>query len=504
MPAGHCDFPLAIASIRVNGDLPVPIYEQISRAVRTAIEIGELPEGTLLPTGRELARALGVSRNTVVAAYSRLVAENYLVSNTRRGTQVASCAFNAPLLKGEPPNDETPSGQHTASGGKIEIGYRAQQTLRLPVARTSASRPFALHAPDPSFYPRNPLARLLTEEFCRSPTADGQHPWQRFQIAISAYLRQMRGVHCEPAQVIPITGMESALDLTTRVIIDPGHCVLVEDPAVHGMREAFEAAGARLFPLPSDNWGADPRRCSSPPPRLIVVSPSLSFPFGRQMPEERRAAVLDLGRRTGAIIFEADSYWELSYTGERLRAIQGHDRDGRVLYFGSMNETLGPQIRVGYLVVPPALVDAFTDMAQRVAYGPDGFVLSALATFIEESQYAMHVKSIRSAYAERLGIAVEACRAHLGEAVVVEPSGGFHLTLRFPPGVDEPTVCRVAGRHGLLVALLSSFHFDAPQTSGIVIGFGTIPDRNVATMVRRLADIVARAHIDAHSLELAS
>jgi GntR family transcriptional regulator/MocR family aminotransferase len=504
MHADTCDFPLAIASIRIDGNLPVPIYEQISRAVRQAIELGELPEGTPLPTGRELAQALGVSRNTVVAAYSRLVAENYLVSNTRRGTQVARCSFGSAVLeriddvRGGRENDLSPEP------ARIQIGFRAQQMLQVPVSRMASSRPFALHAPDASFLPRNPLGRLLTEEFRRS-SADRQHAaWQRFQIAISAHLRQMRGVHCEPAQVIPTTCLDSALDLTTRLMIDPGHCVLAEDPAIHGMHERFEAAGARIFPLPADGIDVDPARPASPPARMILVSPSLSFPFGRQMPDERRLGVLELARRSGAVVFENDIYSELTFSGSRLRAIQGHDRDGLVIYFGSMQETLGPQIRVGYLVVPQHLVDAFTEMTQRIAYGPDLFLLSALARFIDESQYAVHTRAIRSAYAARLAIAARACRAHFGEAAIVEPGGGFHLVILLPEDLDEHAVCRLAARHDLLVTPLSSFHRRPPPRAGIVIGLGTIPDRNVETMIRRLAEIVGRARIEARPLDLAS
>ncbi|MGH6890096.1 MAG: PLP-dependent aminotransferase family protein [Rhizomicrobium sp.] len=504
MHATPSDFPLAIASIAVNGDLPVPIYEQISRAIRNAIETGELPEGTLLPTGRELARALGVSRNTVVAAYSRLVAENYLVANTRRGTQVAKSPFAAAPFENPSADRSKKSTDEFAGAGRIEIGFRARQFLRVPLVRASLARPFALHVPDASFYPRNPLGRLLSEEFCRSPVGEDQHAWQRFQTAISVHLRQMRGVHCEPQQVIPLTGMDSALDLTARVMIDPGHCVLIEDPAAGGISETFAAAGARIYRLPGDASGADPARSASPPPRLIVVSPSLSFPYGRQMTDERRASVLDYARRSGALVFEADSYWELSHTGSRLRAIQGCDRDGTVLYFGSLNETLGPQIRVGYLVVPTALVDAFAEMAQRIAYGPDNFILSALARFIEDGQYAMHIKAIRSAYARRLGIAVAACRTHLRGAACIEPRGGFHLTLILPPHFDEIEICRLAALHGLQVSPLAAFHGATAPHKGIVVGFGSVPDRIVETMVRRLAEIIARSQAEGRPLELAS
>lgn len=501
MRADTCDFPLAIASLRIDGNLPVPIYEQISRAVRQAIETGELPEGTPLPTGRELAHALGVSRNTVVAAYSRLVAENYLVSNTRRGTQVAKCPFTPHLL--ERTGDLRASEPHRLGSepARIQIGFRAQEMLQIPFARTASSRPFALHTPDASFLPRNPLGRLLTEEFCRA-SSDRQHAWQRFQTAIAAHLRQMRGVHCDPSQVIPTTCLDSALDLTVRLMIDPGHCVLAEDPAIHGMHERFEAAGARIFPLASD--GAESARVAVPTPRMILVTPSLNFPFGRQMQEERRLALLELARRSGAVIFENDMYSELTYSGSRLRAIQGFDRDGHVIYFGSMYETLGPQIRVGYLVVPPHLVDAFTEMARRGAYGPDPFLLSALARFIDESQYAVHARAIRSAYAERLGIAAETGRAHFGEAAIVEPGGGFHLVILLPREIDEHAVCRLAARHDLLVAPLSSFHRRPPARGGLVIGLGMIPDRNIETMMRRLAELVDRARLEARPLDLAS
>jgi GntR family transcriptional regulator / MocR family aminotransferase len=301
-------------------------------------------------------------------------------------------------------------------------------------------------------------------------------------------------VNCEPGQIIPLTGIESALDLTARVLLDPGHSVLIEDPAMEAARQAFAAAGATLETMPGDSSGADASRASGPPPRLIFVSPSISFPFGRQMPEPRRKAVLDLANRTRAAIFEADICGELAFGGSRLRAIQGQDSEGRVIYFGSLNETLGPHIRAAYLVVPPHLVDAFSEMAQRVSYGPDAFILSALATFIEENHYAMHIRNIRSIYAQRLKAMVDACRAHLPEATILEPSGGLHLTLLFPHGLDELAACRAAADQGLSLAPLSRFYqHAAPQgarTPGLVLGFGTVPERVVDAAVRKLAAAV--------------
>ncbi|HEY1630507.1 MAG TPA: PLP-dependent aminotransferase family protein [Rhizomicrobium sp.] len=478
------NFPLAIANIAINAASPVPIYEQICTSVRSAIAAGDLPPGTPLPTSREFAHALGVGRNTIVSAYSRLAAEGYLVSNTRRGTRVADEPAGAPIFRGD--RGEAPR----AASNLIEIGYHARRVLELPFAPSQAVKPFALHAPDPSLYPRNPLSRLLAEEFCRSTGGDLRLGHRRFQTALAAYLRHMRGVNCEPSQIIPVNGLESALDLTARVLLDPGHTVLIEDPAMDAARRTFAAAGAMLESMPGDSAGADPSRASGPPPRLIFVSPSLNFPFGRQMSEPRRRQVLELAAGAHAAIFEADIAGELAFGGSRLRAIQGQDEDGRVIYFGSLNETLGPHIRAAYLVVPPHLVEAFSGMEQRIAYGPDAFVLSALATFIEENHYAMHIRNIRSVYAQRLKAMVEAARAHVPQATVLEPSGGLHVTLLFGAGFDEDAAVASAAEQGLAVAPLS--RFTRGSGPGLVLGFGAVPERTIDPMMRKLGLVLAQ------------
>jgi GntR family transcriptional regulator/MocR family aminotransferase len=489
IPTAAVDLPLAIAAMHVNPESPVPLYEQICTALRNAIVAGDLPSGTAIPTSRELAAAMRVGRNTVVTAYSRLVAEGYLVSNRRRGTHVTKDLVGAQIF-GTDSRRGGDNDRDSVSSGKIEISFRAQQALSEPCASGSPGGPFALHAPDPSLFPRNQLGRLLNEEFSRSPGADGNQACRRFQTALSVYLRLKRGVCCEPSQIIPVTGIECALDLTARVMLDPGHCALVEDPALPAARRAFAMAGARVIALPSDTSGADPSRVCAPPPRLIFVSPSVSFPIGRQMIEERRLALLEFARVSGSIIFEADSYWELSYQNERLRALHGRDRFGQVIYFGGMTETLGPFIRAAYLVVPPDLVEPFWETAKRVGYGPDAFVLAAIARYLEDSQYAVHVRAIRALYAQRMIAFVQALRSHLRGATVLEPSGGVHVTLLLPERTDELAISRLAAAHGIAVAPLSSFYQAKPQSKGIVLGFGLIAERNIDLLVRRFCELL--------------
>jgi GntR family transcriptional regulator/MocR family aminotransferase len=307
-------------------------------------------------------------------------------------------------------------------------------------------------------------------------------------------MRNARGVNCVPEQVIALSGVESALDLVARVMIDPGHAVYLHDPAADMVRSIFLAAGARLYALPPEDRVAEFSSASCPPPRLIFVSPSVSFPFGRQMREVRRAAVLERAKAFGAAVLEADTYGELVYTGGRLPALQALDEDGRVFYFGSFNRTLGPGVRLSYLIVPTALADAFAEMARRHAYGADIFLQRAVATYVADGDYALHVRTIRGIYAERLGLLVEACRSHIGAARVLEPDGGLHLAILLDDEEDEHLVCRLAARDTLALTPLSHFYLSAAQRRyGLVLGFGSLPDRAIDTAVRCLARLIAEA-----------
>jgi len=495
-------FSLAIANIRVDDASPVSIYEQICRAIRTAIASGELPPGTHLPTSRELADALKIGRNTVVTAYSRLAAEGYLLANKRRGTRVsedaqrlaASVPEERPVIAREAVAREADAGRQTYRqvGNAIDISYHAKQVLQLMAQAQPHTAPFGLHSPDPSLYPRNPLSRLIAEEFCRAPGGgDLRQGLRRFQTVMTNHLRHMRGVLCEPSQIIPVTGIESALDLTARVMIDPGHCVYVEDPAYDIVGRQLRSAGAQIVPMPSDSNGADIERVQGPPPRLIFTSPSVSFPFGAQMSQARRDAMLAVARNANAVVFECDTMWELSYTGGRVRAMQGSAKDAPVIYFGSLYQTLGPHIRVGYLVVPPHLVEPFTEMALRVSSGPEPFLLAALAGFVESTDYAVHTKSIRATYAERLGVLVSSLRSSLANVTILEPCGGLHLAVLFNGPVNERAICRAAAERGLSVTELSRFYLDPSRAPhGLVLGFGNLPERVIETMVSRLAGVV--------------
>ena len=486
--AASADFPLAIANIRLNSHSPLPIHEQICQSIRTAAAAQELPAGTLLPSSRELAQHLGVARNTVAFAYVRLVAEGICVSNTRRGTRIAT---DFPVRSG-PSKDHADRARPSPS---LRTAFHMRAALEVGIDRGANGAPFALSVSDPVLYPRTKLGRRVAQKFLdiplRSYAARGQDTG-RFQTSLAAYLRSARGVVCEPSQIIAVAGLESALDLSARVLLDPGDTVQVQDPAMDVVRSAFFAARANIVSIPTDAHGADPESVVGPPARLICVSPSVSFPFGTQMSEPRRRAVLRAAQAQNAIVFENEAYCELRYGGARLSSIQGLDEDGQVVYYGGFTETLGSSVDVGYLVVPPALSEAFVEMSRRSANAPPRQLQDAMAEFIDEHEYAFHARNVRGVYADRLETAMRACRDCLPQFSAAEPNGGLFIVLHAGRSFDDVAACSEASREGIPVRPLSRYFVSRTTECGIVFGFGAISERAIRPAVQQLASILAR------------
>ena len=490
------NLPLALSDLAVDLGSPLPIYAQICSAVRSAVEAGDLPPGTLMPTARDFAIALGVGRNTVVNAYSRLAAEGYLEAKVRRGTRVTSPASaSAREQVGATRAADMPNRNESMTAPKA--AYWARQLFAEHSINEPNYRPFSLHAVDSSLYPRSQLSRLLSEEFLRAPSAETAYgdcsDLQRFQTAVAAHVRQAHGIVCEPGQIIPTTDVAAAISLVARLIIDPGHAAYVEEPCWDVVRTIFsQSAGARIFPMPTGGSDANLSAMHGPPPRLICASPSVSFPFGIQMPDSRRQCLVDLARKSDSVIFEFDAYGELLFAGSRQGAIYSRDPT-RVIYYAGLRKTFGPKLRVGYLIVPEHLVDPAAHLVRIAPVTPEHYVLSALATALNDGLYALHVKKLRAIYAERMAHLVDLCRTHIPLATVMEPRGGLHLTLLLPKSIAEAAVCEIADRNGLSLAPLGRFYAGASHVNGIVVGIGACPDRNLDSLVRRLAQCIDEA-----------
>ena len=223
--------------------------------------------------------------------------------------------------------------------------------------------------------------------------------------AIATYLREARAVRCEAGQVMVVSGSQHGLDLATRLLLDPGDRVWLEDPGYLGARGALMAAGARLVPVPVDGDGLDVARGlrAAPDARLAYVTPSHQYPLGVTMSLARRLALLEWAHARRAWIVEDDYDSEYRYTGRPLASLQGLDRHGRVIYVGTFSKVLFPALRLGYVVVPPALVDAFAAARGLVDRHPPSVTQAVLAEFIAEGSFARHVRRMRMRYAGTAG-----------------------------------------------------------------------------------------------------
>ena len=307
--------------------------------------------------------------------------------------------------------------------------------------------------------------------------------------AIAAYVRAARAVRCDAEQVIIVSGSQQGIDLTARLLLDSGDQAWVEEPGYPTGRAVFAAAGVRLCPVPVDSEGLDVRAGASRAAgaKLVYVTPSHQFPLGMTMTLPRRLALLEWARRTGAWVLEDDHNSEYRYTSRPLAALQGLDAAGQVIYLGTFSKVLFPALRLGYLIVPPRLVDAFLAARTIMDRHPPTAPQAALADFIADGHFARHVRRSRALYAERQGVLVAAARAIAGTLDVGPAEAGMHLVGRLGGECDDRNVAIAARACGVEVSPLSAYHFRPGGRGGLLLGYAAYTERDIREGVQRLA-----------------
>lgn len=473
-----------------------PLYRQLYDGVRHAILQGHLRAGTRLPSTRALADGLNLSRNTIALAYEQLLAEGYVEGRAGSGTYVsralpeqllhASSATSSPAQRPGTPAVLARRGEALTSG--------PQSLARYPHGVRAFYRGAAVDAFPFGIWTRLVLRRLRARpsHLLGSSDRGGHRPLRE---AIARYLGTSRAVQCCPEQVIVCSGSLRALDFSMRLLLDEGEAVWLEDPCYHSARSIIKGAGARLIPVPVDEEGLDVAdgvaRC--PGGRMAYVTPSHQYPLGMTMSLARRLALLDWASRSGAWILEDDYDSEYRYEGRPLASLQGLDRDGQVLYLGNFSRVLFPALRLSYLVVPPALVDAFVT-AQAVLGGPPPLLDQiVVADFITEGHFVRHLRRMRTLYAERQAILVKAAARELGGLLEVRPAeAGMYLIGWLPPGVDDQAASRVAAEHGIAVDPLSPLSLKPVPRGGLLLGYAALNARQIREGVRKLAEALRR------------
>ncbi len=487
---------VVVTGLDVDRRRPVSLASQLYESLRQAILTGQLRAGDRLPSTRQLAEQLSVSRNTTTGAYDQLLAEGYIDAKVGSGTCVAR-SLPDELLRVD-------------AGGRL-VGKRAARRRSLsqrgkmlsskPVRiLTVAGRPqpFASGLPDLQMFPFATWARLMARHWRRpgySLVGYGDPAgYKPLREAIAAYLRQSRAVRCDTEQVVIVTGSQQALDISARLLLDSGDTALLEDPGYPGARVALAAAGANLMRLPVDQEGADISGIADGAAQVAFVTPSHQFPLGVTMSVARRLALLEWAQRSGAWVLEDDYDSEYRYRGKPLPSLQGLDGAGRVIYVGSFSKTIFPSLRLGFLVLPADLVEPFR-RAHGVIDGHSPVTEQAvLADFIADGHYARHIRRMRAVYEERQQALVEAAGRELQGLLEVSPSeGGMHLVGWLPEGVDDVKAAGTAAAAGVFVRALSTCAVRRLRRGGLILGYAALSIPQIREGVKKLAEALGTA-----------
>src|SRR5689334_2118024 len=468
------------------------LHRQLYNQLREAILSGRLSAGTRLPSTRELAGELALARNTVLNAFDQLYAEGYLTRRVGDGTYVSKELPDDLMRVQGVQNvrrESQRNGRHLSNWGQA-----VSSILVSPGNYLGPPKPFRTGTPALDAFPYKLWGRLLTQRWKESARAIAPYGdsagYLSLRQAIASYLSTTRGVRCVAEQVIVTCGSLHALEIIARVILEAGNAAWIEDPGFLGARAALTAAGAQLIPVPVDadglNLPAGIARCAEP--RLIYVTPSHQYPLGMTLSLSRRLELLRIAGKAGAWIVEDDYDSEFRYLGQPLAALQGLDTEQRVIYVGTFSKVLFPSVRLGYIIAPTDLVEAFVHARSVGGHQSQTLDQAVLADFISAGHFARHIRKMRKLYAERQQVLLKAARSELNGLLELKPSdAGMHAIGWLPEGVDDGAAARAALASGVEVTPLSAYCIEPPKRSALRLGYTGYTSREIWAATRKLA-----------------
>lgn len=445
--------------VRLDPAAPQTLVVQLYRGVRAHVLAARLCAGDRLPSSRMAAAVLGIGRNTVNAAYELLVADGIITVPPRGAPRVA-------LLPGR--DAATPAGAGL-------ISARVRQAL-VPIRTGLAEGLLAPGSPDPALFPADLWGRALRRAARhRQDGAEGYRHYAglpELRLALAELLRQHRGLAADPDRIIITPGTQASLALAAHVLADPGDHVLIESPGYTGAIAAFRAAGLNGRPLPVDGRGADVARAEIAGARLVYVTPSTQYPTGVRMAPDRRAALVAAAAAAGAVIIEDDYDSEFVWEGRGLAALSAAPGIGSSLYLGSAAKSLLPGLRIGWMLVPDALVAPLRAMQAHLGLSANVHAQAALAETLAAGSYRAQLARVARSYQQRLALLADAVEARMGDRVrLSRPAGGLQLVISFPVDIDDQQLRQALNDAGFAVAALSDHCIGQPER-GLVVGFG--------------------------------
>jgi GntR family transcriptional regulator / MocR family aminotransferase len=476
--------------IQIDRSNGLPLHRQLYAELRQIILSGGLAPGQRLPSTRSLASQLGLSRITVMDAFDQLVAEGYVEGRAGSGTFVVT-TLPEDLIWVAQPATSTPRRRSR------RLSDRGRMLAALPHAtdlQDVPPPPFRPGLPDIAHLPLHHWSRIARRHV-RSGSSllllnGAPGGFEPLRQAIARRVGVTRGVRCSPDQVIIVSGLRHGLDLAASAVLDPGDRAWVENPGPGRIRSALTAARAQLISVPVDEEGlnVDAGRGQCSWARLACVMPSHQYPLGVTMSLPRRLQLLEWASEADAWILEYDYDSEYRYSGRPLSALQALDNDQRVIYLGTFQRVLFPGLRIGYLVVPPDLVDPFHALMPPGDHHVPTVLQAILTDFIVAGHLDHHIRQMRALYAERQAALLDAAGAELRGLLDVQSADmGLQTVGWLPRRVDDCAAAQAAQELGLYTAPLSRYQIEPYPRSGLVLGFAAFDEAQIRTGVRQLS-----------------
>jgi GntR family transcriptional regulator/MocR family aminotransferase len=475
-------------------------HRRIYEWIRSRIDEGVLSPGERLPSTRSLASDLGVSRSTVVIIYEQLAAEGYIETTLGARARVSNGLQVRPSL--QQPMDQVPTQARALSA----YGERIR-ALSLPQRPLTASHPinFLYGAIADGDFPALAWRKLYNRALVRRQqqlyygASEGE---AELREELQGYLLRARGLQCTADQILMVQGTQQALELCAKVLVDPGDRVVMEEPCYMMARRTCESVGAQILATPVDAQGLDTSALPETLCALAYVTPSHQFPLGSVMSIHRRQALLAWAQRQSSWIIEDDYDSEFRYGLRPVAPLQSLDAHACVIYIGTFSKALSPQLRLGYLVLPPALVTPFRQAKQLADRNSPMQEQAVLAEFIRSGAYERHVRRLKRKNEQRRSALIEAISTHLGERARVEGTdSGLHVVvwIKDIPMHSEQKIVAMAKEKGVGIWPVSPLFaegkkFRKEPCTGFVLGYASLKKSDIDQGIRLLADVI-RTHL---------
>lgn len=483
-----------VLNAMISRDNEGSIQDQLYAHLQTMILSGQFSPGLRLPSTRLLSTELGIARNTVAAVFERLQAEGYVASKSGSGTRVSD-QLPEELLKAR----WLPAAHAPGVNRILGVSQRALTAASHQGVAVTWLPAFTPGLPAVKEFPFAAWSKLAAQEWTAtgigSMNSDAGGHWPLRQ-QIAEYVGSARGVKVDADQVIMVSGNREGTELAAHVLVDAGDAAIVEEPGYPGTKSALAAAGVTLLPLPVDEHGLVISEATQAhrQAKLLCMAPSHQYPLGVTTALHRRAEILNWARDHGCWIIEDDYDSEFRYAGMPLPSILSIDPGANVIYTGTFSKTLLPSLRLGYVIVPKHLIQAFTKMKLAMT-GPTSMVSQrAVCQFIETGMFYRHVRRMYKLYSQRRAALVDAIAIHLPFLrVPPQEAAGLFLVTLFDAtlaGISDAEVAERASHAGIFVVPLSSLYMTDRRRSGLVFGYGAIGPEDFDEPIRRLLSVI--------------